>query len=447
VTYSVDITLGAHSWSLVETEGEVTDGIRVLAGLQFGWTVPKNGLWPAQPDPMTASFAVNVPYFADIADVGEGDPVVIKVRADEEGDVIASFYGNVTNRRATPRPRRLGVTYSIVAADYTVQVSELPSTAGTDLGAGLFTDNVVPDISEGTFPFVHAVDLLDWVWVHHLPGGVDVTGLYTSDDVSMFVPVGSDIRPYIDNLLVQLVNGGSLTRMILAPYVDEDGNLAPAASGRYFTLDTLQAGTVVDFIGRPGTATDSLVFAASAIERNQLAWNAAKGVNPGRVQVTGFGNDSSSGTVQDTPYQAGTPGAGTVSIPSQLDDGADAIALAIFYANWLWSPWQIDDLTLLVTDADLAVPVGLFPDWALDEGDPGRASCYTQAVTLTGVQTSLTPDGTDTTTGVLMGAQCRITSGRLYIDLSLRTVPPLPPDATLRLGAIGEAPIGGLATT
>jgi hypothetical protein len=455
MTFSVDITVGSHSWAMLQAEGQVTDGITVLAGLQFGWSVPRDGLWPVQPDPSTAQLALNVPYFNDVADIDEGDKVAIEVKADSAGPVVARFYGNLTNRRATPRPGRLGVTFSIVAVDPTVQVTELPSTAGTDLGSGLVTDNVVPDLSGGTAPFIHAVDLLNYVWLHRLPGGVDLTGLdYTNDDVSMFVPVGSDVRAYIDNLLLQLVNVSDRTRMIFSPYIDSDGDLAAAPSGRYFTLDTIKSGTVVDLIGRPGGDTDPLVFPAAAIARDQLGWNAAKGINPGAVQVTGFGNDPSSGTVQETPYTVGGANAGTASITSQLADGADAINLAIFYANLLWSPWQVDDITLLVSSGDpdvddLEIPVGLFPDWTLDEGDPGRASCYTQRVTLTALQSSVTPDGTDTATGVLMGAKCRITGGRLYLDLSLRTVPADAPDpeTTLRLGAFGEASIGGLATT
>jgi hypothetical protein len=450
MTWHVDIRIGGHTWSIDQADGAAPDDIRPLAGMSFGWTVPRDGLWPVQPDPMQASLALNVPYFNDVADIAEGDPVAIEVRADSAGDVVASFYGDVSTRRATPRADRLGVILSIVAVDSLVKgITELPSTIGTNDGA-FDSSNVVLDLSGGTSAFLHAVDLLDYIWVHRLAGGVDLTGLtYTNDDVAMYAPQGSDIRAYIDLVLVQLVNISDLTRMVLSPNIDPaTGQVAAAASGRYFTLDTIQASRVVDLVGRPGSDAAPLVFQASAFNRDQLAWNAAKGTTPARIQITGFGNDGTASTEQETPYVAGSPGAGTVALASQLADGADAIALATFYANQLWAPWQVDDLTLLVTDREVDVPVGLFPQWTLPENDPGRASCYVQRVTLTGLQSNLTPDGTDTTTGVLVGATCRITGGRLYLDLSLHTVPadPVEGDAGFRLGAIGEAALGGLAT-
>lgn len=400
--YQVDVTLAGEAWSLTETDGEVTDGISVLSGLDFGWALP-GGVWPQQPQPMGASLALTVPNFADLA-VAEGDVCTIEVKATADGPIIARFYGDVTDYHATPRTGRPGVTLEVTAVDYTVRTAELDG-----LVSGIITIPP-PDL-----------DVVEFLWPSGgLGPGVSDTppfgGVWTSPSrVLTALPFTDDrpsIRGTIDQLLLQAVNVDDWTRMILSPVV-AGGLLTAAPSARLFTLDTIHA--------EPSMFNDPafLEIPASAVRLDQLDWSNVKGQTINRVLVTGWGGDTTNQTSAFTP---GVPIETYAAIATTFLDESSAEDVATFYAGIGFNPWQLDKVTIPVTRAGVAaiIPADLFPDWTAAEGDPARAACYSRALRFSDVDTTRTPDGSDEITGVLTGARCRIAGGDLELDLTIR---------------------------
>lgn len=429
--YTVDITIGAPSaglsWSLAQAEGDVEDDIRVLGGLQFGWTVP-GGLWPAQPDVTACALALNLPQFSEAA-IHYGQKLSVEVRADV--DVIAAFYGRITDWKVTNRdPQRPGVTASLVAVDYTVDIAEEPSTP--------FADGDFPDFHEKTI----ASRIFD-----QLTGVADIDDIWTSgfsrfiwpDSIEFGKPV--DASPFLAQLLAQAVNLAAGTRMILSPYVDATGDIAPApVTGRSFTLDTISNDVDID--------ADPWILDAETIPTSSPSWSQAKGRIPKIIIGTGWAGDAAN-TVTAVIDDAG--GSTVVTMTTNTSNEAEAQDTVDFYAVPVFDIWEISEFTIEVTAAGIEadVPLGLFPDWKAPEGDPARAACYNRRLRLLDVDSTRTPYGGDTVEGVLVGATCRIAGGRLALDVALRCpAADIGPTADyIHPADYGTAPLGGLGTT
>lgn len=428
------MALGGHQWVLTQARGVVTDGIHVLSGLDFGWTAPA-GLFVRQPDATTASFSVTVPDFAALeADISS--QVAIEVRADEDGPVIARFYGDVTDLRARTRSGRTGVTLSVIAVGYTVRLAELAPVLPYIVGE--------PGAEGG----ILEKDSARAIWANCYLAG-DPASVWSSPDRQMGQIFSSvDARQqvvgpldWLTALLDQAVNAVDLTeasRMILAPVVDRDV---------YFGSDVMSAATLLYTSGQPTYTLDTVVVGELAATpdyyvpgnmiRRDLSWSTNKRTAPDQVDVSGTPTDldfdlpdiNFGGTVSAGMYGSGS-GAHEV-LTGHFRTEAEAQATADFYASHNLPKWQLDPITLAVsrgideeafTAAD--VPAGLFPDWTLPEGDPARGGCYARSIGLLDVPADQLPfalSAPDSAVhGWLTGARCRIAGGALELDLTIR---------------------------
>lgn len=412
------------SWSILQAEGDVDDSIVVLDGLSFGWTEPDDGLWPVQPDPMACSLAINVPDFSEIS-VLDGDTLSVEVKADSAGDVIARFYGNVTNWKAVNRSDETGgVTLSLVAVDPIAGLNEAMGL--TDIGEF----EIIP-LEE---------DVASALW-GSFAGPADVSDLWTSPDRSVWpesVQVGAPVNSlsYINGLLLQAVNVEDRTRMIVSPNIGASGAIASdPISGRTFTLDTISSDVAAD--------PSPFEPPANAVLRDAISWTSATGQNPGLIAATGYANDPLNRVLAPV---AGPPNRAIQTIEVTSGTEAEAQDAADFYAATAFDQWQVEGVTVEVTDREVDVPVGLFPNWKAGEGDPARAACYGRRILVSGIDPTRTPDGAGVIDGVLVGATCRISAGALELDLAIRRPIDLShPTDLFILGGYALAPYGELA--
>lgn len=441
MTYEAYVRLADHEWTFTEDAdgGAASDGVTVLSGLTFGWATTKQ-LWPAQPDVMTASLAINVPNFLDAADL-QGETCVIEVKALSAGDPIARFYGDITDARATPRTKRAGVTISVVAVGYTVRAAENGFVVFREMDVGGGVDPI----------YEHQAAGMLWEQFAANPDD-DVTDIWSSPTprlmyglVDPFLPpIGTflDVVPYIEALLNQAIDVDDLTRMIWSPIVESSTGELPA-SGRVFTLDAVSGDM---------TSLTETTLPGSCVRLDQLQWSDVKGSVPSTILVTDTRGD---GLRKDASVPTAM-GQATETIPVLLtgvDAEDNAQAVADFYAAAEFDRWQLDRVTLEVTRAvhdgrldPTDITSFYFPQWTAPEAGGFRAACYNQLVTITDVDPTRTPDGADTISGVLTGATCRISGGALSLDLILRRpyVAPTPPlshaemTLTIPAGTVGS---------
>lgn len=406
MAFNVLIGVGSHSWSLDSVADEdgvvtVTDGVHVLDGLDFGWSMP-SGTWPRQPDLMRASFALNLPRFDDAPDVAEGTPVYIEVKPDGTGDVLCRFYGEVTDSKATSRKDRTGVFLSIVAVDPVARLAELaaiPGPAAFGYGTGVTEVNMAYHL---------------WYW-SGLAG--DPVTNWTSDTRTMGDTPDTLIvpAPSITALLDQAVHYGSssdLTRMIVAPVIDPTTRLLKVGSDKpTYTLDTV---SVPMLLGSGITPAEI----ESAIVRGEISWSSAKGSAPSWVDVTSNGGESGYNGLTRRPTGLGGNAAEAMTVNcSTIEEAQD---VAGFYTIHGLPSWQLDPITIPLTRTGSDLPAHLFPDWTLDEGDPDRAACYGQLIELSDFPDDKHPAGSTFAAGWIAGATCRFSGGHLELDLVIR---------------------------
>lgn len=422
------------SWSLTQSAGETPDEIVVLAGLEFGWSAPAEGLWPVQPNPMACSLAINVPDFSDIS-VLDGDTLSVEVKADTDGDIIARFYGNVTDWKASNRDGRPGVTLSLVAVDPMAGLNELFG---------------IP-FPEGSFPDFHEENIVSVLW-GAFGGADDVSDLWTSparfvwpDSFAMGDPVNA--LTVVRGLLLQAVNVTSQSRMIVSPNIGASGAVhSDPSSGRSFTLDTISSDPEVSSGVDPGDdPPPPFEPPANAVRRDAITWTSATGQNPGLIVAAGYGGDAANRVLAPV---AGSTNRAIATVPVTCNDEPEAQDTADFYAAVAFDQWQIDGVTIEVTRKDVTVPADLFPNWKAAEGAIERAACYSRHILISGIDPTRTPDGTGVIAGHLVGATCRIANGALALDLAIRRpISTAPDDHSFALGGYALAPLGELAVT
>lgn len=417
--YTVRVTVGEYTWHLVRAAvqgSEISDGTVVLDNLTFGWAMPDQALWPVQPNPMTATFAINVPEFPVLDDIDEGWAVAIEVGFEDGAHhPTFAFYGRATDLVAVPRSRhRTGVTISCAAVDYTVDPNELSNYATADESA----------MAENS--------LLAAMWTE-LGLGYDGMGplptwpLTPVADVAQPGPSGTPARALIDAVLLQAVDGGPSARAIFAPYIDSAGLLQHGADDPDFPK------FVFDVLEKIPDTDNALHIAAGKVGRS-IQWGRRKRrAQPTRIETTG--------TVGTTP-QAAEVLTDFRPIVEQVDtisaDNDRLLAVAEFYLPDAPSRgWQVEGVrwlfshesTELVTD--LLALDDIMPRWALAEGASERASCYRKSVVIEGLPSHQNPyyDPDDPATndlrGVLTGVQLTIAGGEVYLDLKLRQTEPI----------------------
>lgn len=437
--YQVYLRLAGHEWTFTEPVDDepLADGLTVLAGLSFAWSMP-GPLWPLQPDPMTADFVLNVPDFveASLARSAEVDTVAIEVKADYAGDVIASFYGDVTDYKATTRDGRPGVFVSVVAVDPTVRLRE---RAPTWVLVDDFTDTDM-------------LELLTRMWADASTGlgqtGATVPALpalvlpAVLDDSSLKYGEPQSVAELLDQLLIQSFDSFN-GRLILSPNVMPDGYFDPdtaawsTAGGAFYNLDAITT--------RSGGLLRIHELDASEVRRDDIAWSNVKGRTIGQVIATGYGGDSNAYTASTVPGASSTT---VEAVAVTFRDASDAQRISDGYAaTGRFDPWQVDKLTIPVSRAAVDVPVGLFPDWkALPDDWEGRAGCYWSGLRVNGVDTTRTPDGQSYIEGILVGMRCTVSGRALVLEASLRRQD-IGQASDFTFGPYGVQPFAGLVPT
>jgi hypothetical protein len=411
--YSVYIDVGSHHWDveLSPTPGVVTDDILPLDGLRIGWSVPQ-GLWPMQPDPLSASLALNVPDARDVADLAEGDPVAIEVKLDPDDTVpMAAFYGRVTDLRSTPRADRDGVTISVVAIDYT------PDTAPLE------------PLPDGFHPFAAdtVMEVLQEVWSDRPDLGDFPAWPTVIDPLVVEDQPGAEVREIIDFQLRQAITGFASEafppysgtpdgRLILAPNID------PAT--RVPDVDQPWAFDLV----KKASGFDPFLVPGHLVETGSMVWQFQKGNGPTRVFVTdGLG-------IKRTAEHAGVGRHVTEELDSSLSGAQDSQAMADFYLpSDAVSRWRLETFRYLVSrdpEADLAdFYANLFPRHTVAPvaDNLTRGACYGHPIEIDEVPLHRiplagtgNPTDTRTITGRLSGAELTISGRHVSIDMQLR---------------------------
>lgn len=406
-----------HSPATPSGPAHVSDGINVLAGLRFGWSMPSDALYPLQPNAMTAAFAITIPDFVDAPWMSEGAPVSVKV--DILGVQFASFHGRVTDALAKPRDKRPGVTLSIAAVDYTVDPGEwnyvgVISTGGDD-------DELMESIWDVT-------DLGDFPAWPTLPSPVLASNVAnvrgTIDEVLLTTGQGTDAT--IFEIPAEWGDTTPMVRAIFAPVIAPNGR--PPESGPRWAFDPLWR----------ETPAPALVIDANRLERGSLSWGRNKRTQPNRITVVGgtpIGETSPVAEVSETnPFGArgwGPDVAASLSIVS-LNATRVADVLAYYLPPFPTRGWALPTVRWHLTkerdDDDLetflaGLPSNLFPRWDLDEGDAERSAYCQRLVELVNVVDDLNPYADDTYPDIvapLSGIQLTIQGGEITLDLTLR---------------------------
>lgn len=400
LSYRVVVNLGALTWDISHGDGALPDEDDVLDNLSFGWSMPE-GLWPMQPEPMTATLALNVPTFtSDVHDLVEGDTCSILVfLTDEDGfheTQTAAFYGRITDLQARPRSRRDGVTLSVVAVDYTVDLVELPTWAPSGV-----TD--IPTTLEQLWDDRIATAFPTW------PGPFE----FGTPDTAP-VADAQDVPTRIANELAQAVAPIDATpthRLILAPLIDDTTN----------TLDATQAWTF-DRVYKPPN-TDAYSIACDRIEKDSFEWLYSKQSWPNYVEVIG------PSATETASHAAPTPRIARLTVT--LVDSADVADVAAFYLpDPTPSGWRLNTFRFHATRGSGIViddaPFQAFPQLHLLPDTAERSSCYGQPIVITDVPNHLNPlaDGepeeTSHVEGRLTAASVTVQGGHVFFDFQLR---------------------------
>lgn len=406
--YLVTIAAGDLTWTIDSTAAaEHSDSTRVLDQLSIGWTMPRGSLWPQQPDPMSASFAINVPDFSGPAsELAEGDPCAVTVEITD-GPTYA-IHGRITDLQAVPRPgKRPGVTLSVALVDY-----------GPDLaqkGGWAFTPGVGATVTIGY--------VLDRLWDDHALGIRPPIAEYDPALVSYPVGEAKAVTEWIETLLRSwLINplDPEQGRLVVAPNIDP-GTGQPDADQPW----------AFDLVYRNGNATGDAYYIVGSqfFQTDTLVWKYDKNAGPSTVEV-------SYGTGGETIASAAIviPAPRIERVETWLDDteGALASQLAAFYCpDDLSSAWRIETVRLLVDRLDpgqlIQLQNELFPQHHVPAPSTARSACYGRAVLISDVAAHRTPIEPASSSypyvdvgGRLVGATLAISSGRIALDLQLR---------------------------
>lgn len=123
-SYEVEITLGAHSFTITSEDESIEESVNVLDNLDLGWNSPTGEPWPWQPNPTQVQLGFMTRDASNLADVDITTPMQVKVTSG--GTVIAGFTGRVSDLDA--QPVRFGddlvMLYDVTGVDYVVDAGE-----------------------------------------------------------------------------------------------------------------------------------------------------------------------------------------------------------------------------------------------------------------------------------------------------------------------------------
>lgn len=397
--YFIEIRVGDHSWSIEHSRDKIPDALEVLAGLQFGWSLP-SGTGPMQPNVMTASLALNVPSFPSVNDIELGQPVAIEIRFDPTDDLPwAAFYGRVSDVSASPRRGtiaggRPGVTLSIAAVDYTVDLTDLESWAPDD----------APQATAKGY-----VEVFDELWTDRLLGTLPAwpIGFNSSGPTVGIGESPVEAAALIKDILVVSVSDDATKRIILAPTV----------AGSDFD------GWSFDVIEKAPSSTPWVLHGAY-LTRSDTKWVKGRRSVPGNtIEVSG-----TSDAAPPVYFSEATIGQKVITerLSTIGSDHDELENVAEFYLNpGDDNTWTLDVSVLLtqtLTQTQLnALPGDLFPQWKADVGDPLRAGCYGKRVDIETVPPTEHPFGIGyDITGRLGAVSVTVTGGQVRLAATLR---------------------------
>lgn len=419
--YFVEIVIGGHSWSIAHTEDTIPDQVVVLAGLQLGWSLPA-GIGPIQGDAMSCTLAINVPSFSDVADIEVGTVVAVGLRfVEADTEPWAGFYGRVSDVQAASRVGRQGVTLSVAAVDYTVDLADeedWASPGGADPSAKGYVE-VITDL-----------------WADR-PGLGTLPTWPLVDGNGPTVSIGdgaNSVAELVKSVLLVAVE--SDRRVIIAPYVDyTDGQLRV----QHYVFDTIEK----------APEDDPWEISAAFMDRSTLKWVRNRRSIPGNtLEVSGADGLSSIAVDPDI----GSRKVITQRLSTISSDQDELDEVAAFYLSppepGTWSLDFANVLTLVLDPTELAdLPGDLFPRWGAAPLAPERSSCYGKPVHIGGVPLTENPYGVTSINGALCAASVLVTGGNVRLTTTVRRTVAAPADSPgFSAGAYALTPYAGLET-
>lgn len=410
--YEVEIRLGDYEWTVtsVSGPGTFTDDLRVLDVLSFGWTSPAE-TGPRQPEPLTASLAITVPDPSELADLAEGAPVGIRVKVHPDEDYVAGFFGRITDLQAAPRDGRDGLTYSIAAVDYTVDLAAQPKYA--QFAAAEATE----DYLEALWVARDMGDFPPWPTAAGFPS---INFTTSADPRAVLELIEYQLRQVI-GFSDAPTNSSPDRRAILAPNID------PAT-----LLPDVDQPWALDVIFKNAEA-DAFTLDSHKVLTPSIEWLWQKSSAAQRIFVL-----TQAGTLLGFAQNTTSLYAPTETVEVNLTTLGAGEPVADFY---LPSPdvagWRLDRFTYLVTRQhtleELATMTtalqGLMPQWTVTDtgGDLTRGAHIGRPIKITdfpyhrqpALPVSFGGSGT-AVAGRLAGATLTVAGGQVTYDLQLR---------------------------
>lgn len=460
------ITIGPHSWTVENGDPAAVGDMNPAYSLQLGWVMPEGDLHPTQPEPLFADLVLHAPDI-DAFEADIGSDVALTLTFDNSNPAPFTFYGRITDCKATPAPKTFGgMLVSLVALDYTVDERPIGLV---DWPAETFAARLARVFAEAG------------------AGAVPTLGL-VGDPGAPSLPARSASRTtlpaYLGELLpswIGLGAGDAYGRYILAPNIA--GGSAPLPA-QQFALDPVTEVTdyplPAEFALLPSTLYGPDFAPAPAdfvldgrFVRRSVNWSRRKFGNHKALVVTDPNSDAevfniapgapgSAGAPTDPPLDIFAELASAFPLPFGTEvTGAmtrPAFSLYLRDVNGAGNRWAVDGFTYELSrdledaDPDSLDAADMVPGWMplheYGEGVSARTRAYHQTVVVTGIPADQNPASGTVYAGQLMGATLRLTGGRnprAEIDFTVRRGIPRPaPGDALTPGGLGASPLAAV---
>lgn len=424
--YTVDVVVAGLAWSVDGPAGPVDPlappELGPIAPLTIRDALPDDALWPSQPQPETATFAIAAAAWSDVDQVVRGADCHLTFTAAGNPDTI-TFDGNVSDVQVVPTRIKVpgtglvdGVVVAVIAVGYLAQ---------------LWEEAIVVDETDWVGSWQRLQNLFDATpWP--MPRLIGSSG-FPPDFGELGVDTphapleadGDALGPHLDKLLTSwlgwLLAGDPdrIVRPIVVPNLTAGRTLDPVLPWRFEYVDnTIPIVPVADFIETPagwgvgfdpaGVTLDDPLISAGRLDR-AIAFTQQKARNVSRVVVKYLDRSGAKDKVRSVSASNGEAPAVRKEIETDLDLGSDpewAQAVADFY--------------LPAAGADLWGVEAVV--WRLYADVPGRMPpALGTLVTFAPVPESVNPNGRGWITGLIAARQLTISGGRPVVELTLQT--------------------------
>lgn len=418
--YTVELGLGAVTWTV--GRGDPAD-FGPVDGLSIGWAYPEgSGLFPPQPEPVTAAFGIVAEDSTTLAaDLRIGAPVTITLTM---ANMTAEFYGRVAEATAQPIDLTIAgvpvqaILYSVSAVGYDADPAEL--VVGS-----------APWPAEDTLARLdHIMTAAGYaVMLDHPPGAIavpvaarDIDARSVSELLAHYTtqyPLRSTLDPEAHRAVIAgQIDGTTPVQLVEIP--------DHITAGRYPAK--LSVSGTLSFTANALTGADApMVLDAHWLDFD-AKWTASKAANPNAIVVIG----DVVGTVTTT---AGLTPVVTEQLNGvDLTDPADAALVGAMYLPDATeqATWTVDTFRLM---AYLDVVDLGEPDATLILSPTRVADVLTNVVVIDNIPGTQNPvpqyltGGDSYYAGMLISAQLVIRDKRVTVDFKLRPDIPPPPAA------------------